>query len=192
MIRTYHIDCLLGIATDTGRSDGKVIDRSKYHHVTPALIERLLGSIQSSYRTQAFLYAKVMPDSEEAYKLVSSGLVRPESKYSPGLIYSLRCIDLQPPKFILELQVLNESEAFLCRLIHYIGIKLRTAAVAERFRVMRFGPFTADMALLQRNWRLEHILNNIQKTNRKVDEIRYSGLFGKPTPGKSLLQVVNE
>lgn len=192
LIRTYHVDCLLGLSTETGRVDGKVIDRSKYQHVTAALIERVLNSIQGAYQKNAFLYAGVEPDSEDAYKLMCNGLVRPDKSGSPPLIYSIRCIDLQPPKFTLELQLINESDEFLCHLVRDIGGKLRATAAAERFRLMRFGPFTANMALLQRSWRLNEILQNIQETNRRLDELRYSDLLGQRTPGQSILRVVHE
>lgn len=56
----------------------------------------------------------------------------------------------------------------------------------------RIGPFTADLALVEHNWTLEGILNNIQETNRVMDQIRYSGLFGTPVAGDKILKVINE
>ncbi|CAN7993604.1 unnamed protein product [Ixodes hexagonus] len=166
-LRTYELCGEFGKASDTLTPDSKIVERATYGHITIAKVERLLSSIQSTYQVEAFKYAGVRMDSQEAYELAATGSVRPADK-SPALIYHIRCTEFNLPYFTLEVSCLNERESFLLQLVHDIGLQLRSCALCHRVRRVRFGQFGLDLALLRKHWGLEHILNNISHCRHLV------------------------
>lgn len=56
---------------------------------------------------------------------------------------------------------MNENSKFLMELVHNLGVKLRSAAVCEGVRRIRYGYFTFDKALTHPEWSLVNILDNI-------------------------------
>ncbi|KAJ8307007.1 hypothetical protein KUTeg_015091 [Tegillarca granosa] len=107
-------------------------------------------------------YAGVNPESQKAYELASVGIVRPQSKETPPLLYGIKCIDFNLPDFTLEIHSINENSDFLKALIHDIGIKLKSTAVCSSIRRIRYGYFTLDHCLLRADWHFEQILSNIR------------------------------
>ncbi|KAG7170636.1 mitochondrial mRNA pseudouridine synthase Trub2-like [Homarus americanus] len=161
LIRTYTVSGQFGRSTDTHFHDGKVVEKSRYTHVTRGKLLRALMTIQSSHQQSAVNFLGLDPQSQAAYDALSSdGLVRPGSK-SPPMIYGLSIVDFNPPDFILEVACINETGVFLKILVHDIGLKLKTSAVCTQMRCIRHGPWTLDHALLRKHWTLEHIINNI-------------------------------
>lgn len=160
-LRTYELRGEFGRASDTLRPYGRIVEKATYDHVTVGKLERLLSSIQAAHQVEAFKYAGVQMDSQEAYELAAAGSVRPARK-SPTLMYSLRCIDFSLPFFTLEVSCINEHQSYLLQLVNDIGLKLRTCALCHQVRQTRYGHFNLDHALLRQHWTLEHILNNIQ------------------------------
>ena len=63
---------------------------------------------------------------------------------------------------------MNESPVYLLQLIDYIGNKLRTTAVVERLRQMRFAFVTTQHALLARSasFSLPALLNNVRSSTK--------------------------
>lgn len=43
----------------------------------------------------------VNPDSQEAYEMAASGIIRPAKRDTHPILYSIKCIDFQPPDFTL-------------------------------------------------------------------------------------------
>ncbi|XP_037558167.1 pseudouridylate synthase TRUB2, mitochondrial-like [Dermacentor silvarum] len=130
-------------------------------HITVAKLERLLGSIQSAYQVQAFKYAGVPLNSQAAFEMAAKGTVRPADE-SPTLVYNIRCVELDLPYFTLEVSCIHETENYLLQLVHEIGLHLHSCAICHRVRLVRYGLFNTDLALLRKHWTLENILRNIQ------------------------------
>lgn len=53
-IRTFHVTGQLGRATDTYFTDGKVVERAKFKHVSRERMDKLLASIQAAHQRTMF------------------------------------------------------------------------------------------------------------------------------------------
>ncbi|KAF6127967.1 TruB pseudouridine synthase family member 2 [Phyllostomus discolor] len=95
------------------------------------------------------------------------GLIRPMNK-SPMLIAGIRCLHFAPPEFLLEVQCLHETQKHLRRLVHEIGLELKTTAVCTQVRRTRDGFFTLDDALLRTRWDLHSIQDAIRAAAPRV------------------------
>nr|CAG4641908.1 EOG090X0AGI [Eurycercus lamellatus] len=154
-LSVYQIKGLFGLATDNHWNDGKVFEKTINPYITKVKIDRVLASIQSSNQRNMFDYCGVDPTSQTAYELASKGLLRPAVK-GPTLVYSIKCIAFEPPNFTLEIHCINENEHYLSLLVHDLGLSLKTSAVCEQIRCIRYGCFTVEDALLRKHWSMEH------------------------------------
>lgn len=168
-LRTYELRGEFGKASDTHTPLSKIVEKATYRHITAARLEQLLGSIQSAYQVQAFKYAGVPLNSQAAFEMAAKDIVRPADN-SPTLVYNIRCVELNLPYFTLELSCIHETENFLLQLVHEIGLHLRSCAICHRVRLIRYGLFNTDLALLRKHWTLEYILRNIQDCRKLVAE----------------------
>ena len=57
---------------------------------------------------------------------------------------------------------INETCRYLQTVIHDIGLKLKTNAVCNKIRRIRYGKFTLDHALVVDDWTVEEIAKNIK------------------------------
>lgn len=57
---------------------------------------------------------------------------------------------------------MNEKNAALMRLIHRLGIIMKTTAVCTQVRRIRLGLLSLEHALVQSTWDSENIVQNIQ------------------------------
>ena len=131
--------------------------------------------------------------SEEAFKLASSGLLRPKSIKTPPQIYSLRCIEFDRPFFkigkkniltsiyldklfnfrrIQEVFVINESTKFLRNLIHDIGLRLRTYSVCHQIRRTQDGfiDYESPDCMVLNNLNFDTFLEKTQNLNKIAEE----------------------
>lgn len=161
-LRVYHVQGTFGVATSNYSPKGQVLYRTTYHHITKLLLDKACAASQSTHQRHMFEYAGVNPESQKAYELASVGIVRPQSKETPPLLYGIKCIDFNLPDFTLEIHSINENSDFLKALIHDIGIKLKSTAVCSSIRRIRYGYFTLDHCLLRADWHFEQILSNIR------------------------------
>ncbi|XP_018495811.2 uncharacterized protein LOC100905731 [Galendromus occidentalis] len=191
LVSTYEMKCVLGIMTDDGTTNGRIRERSRYHHVHQAIIERYLSSVQAGFQRQGFEYAGVDMDSQEAYELASKGLLRPQQPTMP-LIYALRCTEFDAPSFTLEVQVINGDDVYLRTLVCDLALKLKTTAALDKMRRTRYGPFTLDMALIKHLYSVENVLDNIEEIRPTVDKLLYPNIFKVADSTEETLTVVPE
>lgn len=70
---------------------------------------------------------------------------------------------------------MNETQKYLRKLIHEVGLELRTSAVCSGVRRTRDGPFKAENALTRQHWTADCIIQAIahfRKTTRKIRKSR--------------------
>lgn len=170
VLRKVEIKGKFGIATDNFMDDGKVIEKATYGHIHRVSVDKMLGSVQASHQSDSFVFSGIDIQSQEAYEAANKGIVRPHGK-SPPLIYSIRCTEFDLPYFTIELMCVNETEEFLCQLVHQLGIYVRSCAVCCQVRQVQYGHFTVEHALLRKHWTLEHILANIILCKDLVEHI---------------------
>ncbi|KAK2586348.1 hypothetical protein KPH14_010640 [Odynerus spinipes] len=159
--RCYRLKGILGQATNTHFKTGKIVEKSTYKHVKRSYIDKICASMQSSHQKKMFELCGVDLQSQAAYELAAKGLVRPANTQIP-ILYEIKCIDFQPPEFMLEIVCINEDEQYLKTLIHELGLELHTTATCTLIQCFKYGLFDLQHALLSKQWDLESILNNIQ------------------------------
>ncbi|XP_038826507.1 mitochondrial mRNA pseudouridine synthase Trub2-like [Salvelinus namaycush] len=104
-------------------------------------------------------------NNQEAYELAAKVKLRPDWK-SPSIMIGLRLLHFQPPHFTLEVQCLNETQQYLCRILHEVGLELCSTAVCKGVRRTRDGPFTVQHALTRRHWTAPGVIQAIQQSRK--------------------------
>uniref|UniRef100_UPI0037E95073 pseudouridylate synthase TRUB2, mitochondrial n=1 Tax=Semicossyphus pulcher TaxID=241346 RepID=UPI0037E95073 len=169
--RDYTLQGEFGTATDDFSHTGRVVERSTYGHITQDKLDRVLAILQGANQKALLTYSNVDMRSQEAYEMAVQGLLGPDGKSLPVLT-GIRCIHFQPPNFTLEVQCLNETQKYLRKVVHEIGLELRSTAVCKGVRRTRDGPFTLQDALTRHHWNATHVKQAIKqyhlsKTNKK-------------------------
>ncbi|XP_075435194.1 pseudouridylate synthase TRUB2, mitochondrial [Ascaphus truei] len=167
--KDYTVRGTFGKATDKFSEFGRVIEKTTYDHITRDKFERILAVIQGSNHKALLMHSRVDLKSQEAYDLAAEGLLRPMEK-SPPIILGVRCLDFSPPNFTLEIQCMHETQQYLRKVIHEIGLELRSSAVCTQVRRTRDGPFTLDCALLRTHWDLDSIRKAIDEGRARVPD----------------------
>jgi len=160
-LRVYHIKGRLGWASDDYSTEGKIIERSQFGHVSRFKLDKVCTSQMHEYRKQMQLMSGFSPQSQKAYEMAAQGIFRPAHGDTNTVVYSIRCIDFQKPNFTLEVHTTNEHTHELMYIIHRIGLQLKTNAVCSGIRRLRYGYFTTNRALVSQQWRLDDIVENI-------------------------------
>ncbi|XP_066466816.1 pseudouridylate synthase TRUB2, mitochondrial isoform X1 [Tiliqua scincoides] len=165
--RAYTVCGLLGKATDDFSDTGKLIEKTTFDHITRENLERILAVIQGSNHKALLQHANIDLKTQEAYELAVKGLIRPMEK-SPPLITAIRCLRFAPPEFQLEIHCLHETQQYLRKIVHEIGLELKSTAMCPQVRRVRDGVFTLGDALLRTQWNLQNIQNAILQSKLKV------------------------
>lgn len=71
---------------------------------------------------------------------------------------------------LLEIHCVHETQQYLRKIVHEIGLELKSCAVCTQVRRIRDGVFTLDDALLRTQWNLQSIRNAISDCQLKVRE----------------------
>uniref|UniRef100_A0A8C2UML9 TruB pseudouridine synthase family member 2 n=1 Tax=Chinchilla lanigera TaxID=34839 RepID=A0A8C2UML9_CHILA len=167
LTKVYTVRGLLGKATDDFKEHGRLVEKTTYDHVTREKLERVLSVVQGSHQKALVMYSNLDLQSQEAYEMAVRGVIRPMSK-SPMLICGVRCLHFAPPEFLLEVQCMHETQQQLRKLVHEIGLELKTTAVCSQVRRTCDGFFTLDDALLRTQWNLHSIQDAIQAAAPRV------------------------
>ena len=164
-IRVYHVSGVLGRATEDHFTTSRVTVRSSYGHVHRERMNGLLASIQASHQRKMFDLCGVDISSQAAFELASKGPIRPAEGAAP-IVYGIKCISFDRPKFTLEVHTINENESYLAALVHEIGIDLKSTAHCTGIQCIRHGHFAVEQALLHRHWNLQGVLSSMELCRR--------------------------
>ncbi|NXH12060.1 TRUB2 synthase, partial [Bucco capensis] len=136
-------------------------------HITREKLERILAVIQGTNHKALLMYSNIDMKTQEAYELAVKGLIRPMGK-SPPIITAIRCLQLALPQFQLEIHCLHETQQYLRKIVHEIGLELKSSATCTQVRRTCDGVFTLDDALLRSHWNLQSIQKAILDCQLKV------------------------
>ncbi|KAE8582166.1 hypothetical protein XENTR_v10019980 [Xenopus tropicalis] len=168
--RDYTVRGMLGKATEDFTELGKTIEKTTYDHITREKLERILAVIQGTNQKALITHSHLDLQSQEAYELAVQGKLRPMVK-SPPIILGIRCLEFSPPEFTLEIQCMHETQQYLRKMIHEIGLELRSSAVCTQVRRSRDGPFTVDCSLLRTQWDLGSIQGAIRERRAQTEGV---------------------
>ncbi|TWW62036.1 Mitochondrial mRNA pseudouridine synthase [Takifugu flavidus] len=139
-----------------------VLSKHPLDHITQDKLERVLAMLEGANQKALLMYSNVDMKSQDAYEMAARGLLGPDGK-SPPILKGLRCIHFQPPNFTLEVQCLNDTQKYLRRIVHEIGLELRSTAVCKGVRRTRDGPFTLKDALVHQQWTAADIMQAVRQ-----------------------------
>ncbi|KAL6112054.1 trub2 [Pungitius sinensis] len=171
--RDYTLEGEFGTATDDFSHKGSVVERSTYGHITQDKLDKVLAMLEGANQKALLMYSKVDMRSQEAYEMAVHGLLGPEGKSQP-ILTGLRCVHFQPPNFTLEVQCLNETQKYLCKVVHEIGLELRSTAVCKGVRRTRDGRFTLRDALIHRHWTASDVMQAVRQYHSSKKNTWYS------------------
>ncbi|KAG8141817.1 hypothetical protein E2320_006492 [Naja naja] len=112
------------------------------------------------------MWANLDLKTQESYELAVKGLIRPMNK-SPPLITAVRC---------LQIHCLHENQQYLRKVVHEIGLELKTTAVCSQVRRVRDGIFVLQDTLLRTQWDLPNIQRAILQAKQKVEAELHNSL----------------
>ncbi|NWS72206.1 TRUB2 synthase, partial [Crotophaga sulcirostris] len=167
LTKVYTVGGLFGKATDDFSDTGRLIEKTTFDHITREKLERILAVIQGTNHKALLMHSNIDMKTQEAYELAVKGLIRPMEK-SPPIITAIRCLQFTLPEFQLEIHCLHETQQYLRKIVHEIGLELKSSAVCTQVRRIRDGVFTLDDALLRTQWDLQSIQNAIRNCQLKV------------------------
>ncbi|XP_068771346.1 pseudouridylate synthase TRUB2, mitochondrial isoform X1 [Struthio camelus] len=167
LTKVYTVGGLFGKATDDFSDTGKLVEKTTFDHITREKLERILAVIQGTNHKALLMHSNIDMKTQEAYELAVKGLIRPMGK-SPPIITVIRCLQFTLPEFQLEIHCLHETQQYLRKMVHEIGLELKSSAVCTQVRRIRDGVFTLDDALLRTQWNLQSIQNAIWDCQLKV------------------------
>lgn len=159
--RDYTLEGRLGTAANNFTDRGRVMEKSTYDHITLDKLERVLAMLQGVHQKALLTSSNVDMKSQEAYEMAVKGLLGPDGKSSP-IVTGVRCIRFEPPHFTLEVQCINETQKYLRKVVHDIGLELRSTAVCTGVRRTRDGPFTVQDALGRHQWTATDVMEAMQ------------------------------
>lgn len=188
-LNVYHVKGRFGYCTDDYLPTGHMVERTTFHHVNKVLVDKVCATIQASHQKHIFEYAGVHPESEEAYQMACRGLVRPDTRDTPAMIYSVKCIDFNLPDITLEIHAINEECTYLSKLVHDVALKLKSSAVCPLVRRIRQGEFTLEHALVRKDWHLEPILKNIRSCRKLTKPQKLVTDFNIEALGSNVKQI---
>ncbi|XP_026206010.1 mitochondrial mRNA pseudouridine synthase TRUB2 [Anabas testudineus] len=171
--RDYTLEGEFGIATHDFSHTGRVVERSTYGHITQDKLDRVLAILQGANQKALLMYSNVDMRSQEAYEKAAQGLLGPEGKSVP-ILTGLRCVHFEPPSFTIEVQCLNETQKYLRKVVHEIGLELRSTAVCKGVRRTRDGPFMLQDALIHHHWTATDIMQAIRHYHSSKKDINHS------------------
>lgn len=64
---------------------------------------------------------------------------------------------------LLEVQCVNETQKYLRKVVHEIGLELRSTAMCKGVRRTRDGPFTLQDALTRQHWTITDVMGAIRQ-----------------------------
>ncbi len=142
--KVYHATIKLGIKTDSGDLDGKIISQSDFSHVTKELIEQVCKSFIGKTEQIPPMYSALKVNGQKLYELARKGITI-ERKPREITIYSIDLTDYQKDNF--SIRVKCSSGTYIRTLAEDIGTKLKTDTVLINLIREEIGDYKLTNAL---------------------------------------------
>ena len=124
--KVYHATIRLGLKTDSGDLDGKIISQSDFSHVTKELIGQVCKSFIGKINQIPPMYSALKVNGQKLYELARKGITV-DRKPREITIYSIDLTDYQKDNF--SIRVKCSSGTYIRTLAEDIGKKLNTDTV---------------------------------------------------------------
>lgn len=175
--KRYHAVFKLGVATETGDSEGAVTQRSPVE-VGDSDIDRAMSGFRGEFEQVPSMYSAIKKDGRPLYELARRG-IEVERQARPVTVYSLDWQRLEEDRLAVELHC---SSGFYVRsLAHDVGVALGCGAHVDELSRTAVGEFRLDDAVS-----LEH-LESLRGDREALDALLIAGDRGlQHLPGITL------
>jgi len=141
--KRYHAVCQLGVATETGDSEGAVVRRAAVD-VDDADIERVMERFRGDFEQVPSMYSAIKKDGKPLYELARQG-IEIEREARPVTVFSLTWERLERDRIAIDLHC---SSGFYVRsLAHDVGEALGCGAHVEALSRTAVGTFRLEDAV---------------------------------------------
>ncbi len=134
----YQVVAKLGIRTDSGDADGKIISSVKHSSLTTDDIEKVLEKFRGPIQQIPSMYSAIKLNGKPLYELARQGIEVPREP-RPVTVYSLKLLSLKGD--ILELESKVSKGTYIRTLIDDIGMMLGCGAHVIELRRCSAGPY---------------------------------------------------
>lgn len=134
----YVVDAVLGVSTDSGDSDGKVIKESSYTHVTAEAIESVLTRYRGNLQQIPSMFSAVKQNGQPLYKLAHQGKEVPREP-RPVTIHKNELTNFDEDRFRLRIHC--SKGTYIRTLVADIGEELGSGAHVVALRRTQAGPY---------------------------------------------------
>ena len=159
--KVYHATIRLGLKTDSGDLDGKIISQSDFSHVTKELIGQVCKSFIGKIKQIPPMYSALKVNGQKLYELARKGITV-ERKPREITIYSIDLTDYQKDNF--SIRVRCSSGTYIRTLAEDIGKKLNTDTVLINLIREEIGNYKLSDAL-----NIDDIKENDNSCLKQVD-----------------------
>ncbi len=136
--KTYEVDIILGVETDSGDREGEVINRSPVL-VELAAIREVLERFQGTIQQIPPMHSALKRDGQPLYKLARKGITV-ERAPRTVTVYELSILSFDSPR--LKLSVTCSKGFYIRSLAQDIGQQLETGAHVDELRRTAVGSFS--------------------------------------------------
>ena len=166
--KTYEVDIILGVETDSGDREGEVINRSPVL-VELAAIREVLERFQGTIQQIPPMHSALKRDGQPLYKLARKGITV-ERAPRTVTVYELSILSFDSPR--LKLSVTCSKGFYIRSLAQDIGQQLETGAHVDELRRTAVGSFSiADAVTLHQLENMTDILecrNSLTPTDQAL------------------------
>ncbi len=159
--KVYHATIRLGLKTDSGDLDGKIISQSDFSHVTKDLIEQVCKSFIGKIKQIPPMYSALKINGQKLYELARKGITV-DRKPREITIYSIDLTDYQKDNF--SIRVKCSSGTYIRTLAEDIGKKLNADTVLINLIREEIGNYKLSDAL-----NIDDIKENDNSCLKQVD-----------------------
>ena len=142
--KVYHATIKLGLKTDSGDLDGKIISQSDFFHVTKELIEQVCKSFVGKIKQIPPMYSALKVNGQKLYELARKGITI-ERKPREITIYNIELTDYQQDSFSIKVKC--SSGTYIRTLAEDIGTKLNTNTVLTKLVREEIGNYKLTNAI---------------------------------------------
>lgn len=140
----YQLIAKLGVRTDSGDTEGKIIKNAPVPNFNESDIETVLEQFRGPISQIPSMFSAIKLNGQPLYKLARQG-IEVERSSRPITIYSLTLVSFEAD--IVRLEVKASKGTYMRTLVDDIGETLGCGAHVAALRRIAAGPYTADQMI---------------------------------------------
>jgi tRNA pseudouridine55 synthase len=153
--KKYQTEFTLGIKTDTGDTEGKVIEGKEFSHISLKDIETALEKFRGKILQTPPMFSAIKVGGKPLYKLARKGI---EIERKPREIFINKIEIIKFDKGVLELMIDCSSGTYIRSIANDLGEALGTAMAVSSLRRISIGDFDVKNAVGGEHLRDEAVL----------------------------------